>query len=372
MAEQRLPIVDSDDGQWGTILNQYLEKEHYNTGSDNALNGGHKNITLRPGTAVAGTAPIKLTSGTSLTAPEAGAIEYDGTSLFFTPSTTRYNAIMNGLGLSGGQTFIGGTAATDVVKLQGTSGNGTLTSAAIQGLVGNNGGTVAYTALNNGNFGIGVVSPTATLHIKAGTTSAGTAPIKLSSGSLMTAPEAGAIEFLTDKLYFTQTSSTTRKTVAAYDDSSGAAGDMYYRDSGGNFVRLAIGTVAGQILNVSSGSLPAWTELKDSYRQPRVTTITSSATPTPNSDTTDLYTITAQAAGATFGAPTGTPVEGRKLMIRIKDNGVAQTLAWNAIYRAGTEIALPTTTVVSKTMYMGFIYNNTDSKWDLVAMTGNI
>jgi len=41
------------------------------------------------GTTTAGTAPLKLTSGTNLTSPEAGSIEYDGTNLFFSPSTVR-------------------------------------------------------------------------------------------------------------------------------------------------------------------------------------------------------------------------------------------------------------------------------------------
>jgi hypothetical protein len=72
----------------------------------------------------------------------------------------------------------------------------------------------------------------------------------------MTTPEAGAIEFLTDKLYFTQTTSTTRLTVAAYNDTSGATGDMYYRDSSGNFVRLAIGS-STNVLTVSGG-VPTW------------------------------------------------------------------------------------------------------------------
>lgn len=76
MVQQRLPIVDGDDGQWGDILNQYIEKEHYNTGVDNADNGGHKTITIRPGTAVAGTAPLKFASGSLLSSTEAGAIEY--------------------------------------------------------------------------------------------------------------------------------------------------------------------------------------------------------------------------------------------------------------------------------------------------------
>jgi hypothetical protein len=87
MAEQRLPIVDSDDGAWGTILNQYITKEHYNTGVDNADNGGHKSITLRPGTITAGTAPIKLTSGPLMTATEVGAVEFLTDRLYYTQTT---------------------------------------------------------------------------------------------------------------------------------------------------------------------------------------------------------------------------------------------------------------------------------------------
>jgi len=104
----------------------------------------------------------------------------------------------------------------------------------------------------------------------------------------------------------------------------------------------------------------------DGVIQPRVTSIASSATPTPDADTTDMYIITALATGATFGSPTGTPVQGQKLMIRIEDNGSAQSLAYNAIYRA-FGAALPTTTTIGKTLYLGCIYNSTDSAWDVVA-----
>jgi hypothetical protein len=45
--------------------------------------------------------------------------------------------------------------------------------------------------------------PTAKLHIAAGSASAGTAPIKLTSGTLMTTPEDGAIEFDGSELYIT-------------------------------------------------------------------------------------------------------------------------------------------------------------------------
>lgn len=100
---------------------------------------------------------------------------------------------------------------------------------------------------------------------------------------------------------------------------------------------------------------------------PRVSTTASSSTPTPNAGTDDLYTITALAANATFGAPSGTPVNGQALVIRIKDNGTARTLAYNAIYRA-LGVTLPTTTVISKTLYLGMIYNSADTKWDVTGV----
>lgn len=92
----------------------------------------------------------------------------------------------------------------------------------------------------------------------------------------------------------------------------------------------------------------------------------SNATPTPNSTAYDIHLITAQAAAAAFAAPTGTPTVPQRLIIRIKDNGTARALSWNAIYRAMGN-ALPTTTVLGKTLYLGFMYNPTDSKWDLIA-----
>ncbi|MBP7398192.1 MAG: hypothetical protein KA954_01305 [Chitinophagales bacterium] len=39
-------------------------------------------------------APLKLTSGTNLTTPEAGALEYNGTNLFFTPSSAARNNVL--------------------------------------------------------------------------------------------------------------------------------------------------------------------------------------------------------------------------------------------------------------------------------------
>ena len=105
-----------------------------------------------------------------------------------------------------------------------------------------------------------------------------------------------------------------------------------------------------------------------------ITTTASSATPTPVGGGPDIYgpprrnlfTVTALAVDATFAVPSGTPINGNKLSIRIKDNGTARALAWNAIYR-GIGLTLPTTTVISKTIYLSAIYNSADAKWDVVS-----
>lgn len=69
----------------------------------------------------------------------------------------------------------------------------------------------------NGRIGIGQTAPTARLHLPAGTTAASSSPVKFVSGSLMTAPEVGAVEFLTDKLHFTITTGTARKEITLND-----------------------------------------------------------------------------------------------------------------------------------------------------------
>lgn len=112
---------------------------------------------------------------------------------------------------------------------------------------------------NNDNAGVGTADSGGHQHItvRAGTTAAGSAPIKLTSGPLMSTSEAGAVEFLSDNLYFTQTTGRARKAVATYyNDANGATGDMYYRDGDGNFARIPIGP-ANSVLSSSNG-IPIW------------------------------------------------------------------------------------------------------------------
>jgi hypothetical protein len=74
------------------------------------------------------------------------------------------------------------------------------------------------------------------------------------------------------------------------------------------------------------------------------------------------------ATGATFST-TGSASNGQKLIIRIKDDGTARALAFDANYVAGGAL-LPTTTVLSKILNIGFQYNtaNTLNKWQCIAV----
>lgn len=99
------------------------------------------------------------------------------------------------------------------------------------------------------------------------------------------------------------------------------------------------------------------------------TTATDAATLTPVGSAVNNYAHhSAQAQAMTIAAPSGTPVGGYELTVRIKDNGTTRAMTWNAIYRnAGA--ALPANTTVSKWHTVGFKYNAVDSKWDCIGVT---
>ena len=58
--------------------------------------------------------------------------------------------------------------------------------------------------------------PHPVLHLKTGTAIASTAPLKFTSGTLLTTAEARAVEFLTDAYYGTITTGATEKTLLSW------------------------------------------------------------------------------------------------------------------------------------------------------------
>jgi len=104
---------------------------------------------------------------------------------------------------------------------------------------------------------------------------------------------------------------------------------------------------------------------------PRVVSTASTATLSPDISAYDQYDLTAQAVALTIAAPVGTPVDGNKIIFRILDNGTAQTLSWNATYTP-IGVFLPTMTTQSKMLYVGCIYNATNTRWDVVLVTTQV
>ena len=128
------------------------------------------------------------------------------------------------------------------------------------------------------------------------------------------------------------------------------------------------GTGATSLAGASIATYTGTETLTNKRIDPRVTSAASASTLTPSVATADVYAYTALAAGLTINAPTGTPVDGDKLMFRLLDNGTSRSLTWNATYTV-IGVTLPTATTISKTTYVGCIYNANNTRWDVIAVT---
>ena len=101
---------------------------------------------------------------------------------------------------------------------------------------------------------------------------------------------------------------------------------------------------------------------------PRILSATSYTTDTGtslNCDNLDQFIVTAQAGAIKLNNPTGTPTDGQKLIVAITGTG-ARAVTYDTQFEAST-VALPSTTVTTARLNMGFIWRADTSKWVLVA-----
>ena len=193
--------------------------------------------------------------------------------------------------------------------------------------------------LSDGNVGIGVTSPTAYLHLKAGTATASTAPLKFNTGTLLTAAEAGAVEFLTDAFYGTITTGAARKTFA--------------------FLESPVFTTPN--IGVASGTSLA---LTGRFASTRIAT-TLAAAVTTLAITNNVVTVTGDAGGNTLSTITG-GIDGQILTLIFVDALV--TITDDATAAANTvNLSAAFTSTANDTMQI--VFNGTS--WREVSRSVN-
>lgn len=221
-----------------------------------------------------------------------------------------------------------------------------------------------------GNIGIGaaggVTNPTASLHIKAGSATAGTAPLKLTSGTVLGTPEAGAIEFDGTNLFYT-TNAAARQTVSVgavmslTAPSSPGVGTLWWKTDEGTLK-----------VYYNDGDTSQWVDAAGVPAPKAVVAVAYAASITVNLanyagvalvilDTTLTGNVT------TFTITNGQ--DGQRIIWRVRQDATgSRTLAYGTTnVRFGTDITGTTlTTTASKMDRITFEWNGTDGKADVV------
>jgi hypothetical protein len=294
-------------------------------------------ITSIDGNAATATKSTNLSGGNNTTL--LGAIGYQSntdTTTLLSPntSTTKNFLTQTGNGTNGAAPSWGTLAAADIpVHYIGTTSITFNRASATQSLTGisidGNAGTVTNGFYTNSSFNLGTTS--------------------------ITVNRASASQSLTGISIDGSAGSVANSLTI----STGLSGTSY---NGSSAVTIAIDSTVTTLTGTQT--------LTNKRVTARVQTITSAASITPTADTCDMYTVTALATAAAILSPSGTPTDGQRLMLRIKSDATNRSLTWTTTsggYRALGIGSLPSSTVASKTLYVGCIYNAQDTYWDVVS-----
>lgn len=167
--------------------------------------------------------------------------------------------------------------------------------------------------------------------------------------------------------------SATDNAVARFDSTTGKLiqnSSVTIDDSG------SVNIPSGQSYTVNSVAVPtisSTSTLTNKRITKRVaTTNAPGATPTTNTDNVDIQTFTGLGTAITSMTTnlSGTPVDGDKLEFRFIDDGTARAITWGASFASSGTVTLPTTTVISTTLRVGFEYSTIASlnKWVCIAV----
>lgn len=343
------------------------------TGTLAVANGGTGQTTYTDGQLLIGNSTGNtltkgtLTQGTGISITNAGgSITISATNTNVGTVTSVAQSFTGGLiSVAGSPIISSGTLALTVAGTSGgipyfSSGTTWATSAALTAsalMVGGGAGAAPSTVTT----GTGVVTA---LGVNTGTAGA----FVVNGGALGT-PSSGTLTSATGLPIGAGTTGTLGSDRGGTGVSNNAASTLTIS---GNFGTTFTVSNTTSLTLPTSGTLTSnagTATLTNKRIDPRVSSTTSSSSAvTPDISAYDEYAWTAQAATLTINAPTGTPVDGDKLIFRILDSGTPQTVSWNATFTA-IGVTLPVTTTANKTSYVGCIYNANNTRWDVVAVT---
>lgn len=284
--------------------------------------GALTGVTSLNGLVVAANTGVVTTGTWQATAVSAayggtGQTTYTKGDLLATPGSTTINKLAVG---ADGFVLTADSSSTNGIKWAVVSGTGTVTTFSVVTANGVSASVANATTTPAATFTLGAITPTSVNGLTVSTT---TGTLTMTNGKTLA---------VTNTLTFSGTDST----VMTFPSTTQ--------------------TIAG---------LSSTQTLSNKRMTWRYVTVTQSATPVVNTDNTDTASITglAQAITSMTSSLSGTPVGGDKLIYEITDDGTGRAITWGASFESSGNVALPTTTVSSTKLTVGFIWNVATSKW---------